>query len=118
MKNALITTFVFVALHAVIGQPFIDILNVKYQNFAPVKYLNKNETVQVSEVEANIRVPILFKNKNALIIGANTDALTFSFSETSTKKYLYSNSLLGLYLHHWKGSKWKSVFLAISRLNA
>lgn len=100
------------------AQPYIDVLNFRYQQFPDVKYSNDTGKVGIKEYCFSATVPIVLKNKNVILAGAGYDQLDFSFSESTSQKTLYCANLQLGYLHHWKEQKYKLMVLAIPKLAA
>jgi hypothetical protein len=100
------------------AQPYVDVLNLRYQQFPKVKCGTDTGKVRIDEYCLSATLPIVLKNKNVIIAGACYDQLDFSFSQPSQKKTLYCMNLQLGYLHHWKSEKYKLMVLAIPKLAA
>jgi hypothetical protein len=106
MKSALSVLF-FVLLYSanVLGQPYIDIINLKYQNFLPVRYYGDDHKLSVEESYLSLNIPILLKNKDVILTGGVFDQLSFNSAHGQKDLYAF-NFQLG-YLKNWKNTKWK-----------
>jgi len=102
------------------AQPFVDPLNVKYQNFSQVPY-SDNETNKLSSslYEATILLPIELENKDVVLINADLTKMNFNTtSENVIHTNLYSTSLSFGYDHGWKNSKWRTMGMLIPKINS
>ncbi|MBX9852922.1 MAG: hypothetical protein K2X86_14360, partial [Cytophagaceae bacterium] len=85
-----IITLILYLSHLSFSQPFIDIVNLKTQRFAPVNYnKDENREVSVNQLTLNINLPIPLKNKDILISGITYDELIFRTSNAD-RRNLYS----------------------------
>lgn len=100
------------------AQPFVDVINLRYQQFPKVNYNSDTGTVKINEYSVSSTLPIVLKNKNIILVGAGYDQLDFSFSEPGSKKTLYGVNLQLGYIHHWKEQKYKLMIMAIPKLAA
>lgn len=100
------------------GQPFVDILNIRYQYFPGVNYDSGKGKMVINEYTYCLTIPIEFKNKSALIFGATYDQLNFSVTDTSVRKSLYGVSLQLGYLHSIKNGKWKILAVVLPKTSS
>lgn len=99
------------------SQPYIDIISLKFQRFTPVNY-NKIENRQmlINQPTVSINLPIVLKNKDAIITGITYDKQMFK-TNTEERSNLYSLLMQIGYLKTWNG-KWKTLLLALPKLNS
>ncbi|GAL85525.1 hypothetical protein MYP_2754 [Sporocytophaga myxococcoides] len=117
MKSALSIIFFILFISAEVeGQPFIDLINLKYQNFLPVKYYGDDHKLNVKESYLSLNIPIPLKNKDVILTGGIFDH--FSFNSPYGQKDLYAfNFQLG-YLKNWKNTKWKTLFVVLPKISS
>ena len=101
-----------------LSQPFVDLLNIRFQYFPPVSYSSKAAKMDIREMTYGLTLPFQFKNKNAIITGISYDQLRFGYSDTSENKNLYGVNLLVGYLHYLKVDKWKVLIMALPKLSS
>ena len=100
------------------SQPFVDLINLRYQYFPNVSYTGSNKKMTLNEYTASLSLPIQLKNKDVVIGGAYFDQVAIGFSDTSINKNLYGVSLQMGYIHHWKGTKWKTLLMTLPKISA
>jgi hypothetical protein len=101
-----------------IGQPFIDIVNLKYQIFPAVNYSeNSFRNLAVTQFLFNLNLPVELKNKDFIITGGTYDQLIFKTSEAEQKNLYAFNLQIG-YLKNWKGTKWQTLLIAIPKISS
>jgi hypothetical protein len=117
MKSALSVLF-FVLLYSanVLGQPYIDIINLKYQNFLPVIYYGDDHKLSVEESYLSLNIPIPLKNKDVILTGGVFDQLSFNSAHGQKDLYAF-NFQLG-YLKNWKNTKWKTLFVVLPKISS
>lgn len=99
------------------SQPFIDIINLRYQSFTPVNYIaSENRQMSINQPTGSINLPVPLKSMDVLITGITYDKLRFTANNTDQRN-LYSLLIQAGYLKTWNG-KWKTLFLALPRLNS
>ncbi|WP_028980334.1 DUF6268 family outer membrane beta-barrel protein [Sporocytophaga myxococcoides] len=108
--------FLFIYSGNVLSQPYIDIINLKYQNFLPVQYTNDDHKLGVNENYLNLNIPIPLKNKDVILAGGTFDQLRFSSSHGN--KDLYALNLQLGYLKYWKNARWKTFFVVLPKISS
>lgn len=103
-----------------IAQPYVDLLNVKMQMFAPQPYTaDAAENVAGRQTEATFLLPMEQKNKDVLLFGGDYTQLHFQTNGTfSEHSDLYSTSLLLGYDHQLKNAKWRTTLLLLPKINS
>lgn len=99
-----------------LSQPYIDLVNLKYQNFLPVKYAHEDQKLAAGESYLNLNIPISLKNRDVILTGGIFDQ--FRFNSPYGKKDLYAfNFQLG-YLKNWRKTNWKTLFVIIPKISS
>ncbi|MBO9702139.1 MAG: hypothetical protein J7604_18160, partial [Sporocytophaga sp.] len=100
----------------VVSQPYIDIVNIKYQNFLPVKYSGEEHKLGAQESYFNLNIPIPLKNKDVILTGGVFDQLRFNSPHGNKELYAF-NCQIG-YLKNWKNTKWKTLFVVLPKISS
>ncbi len=117
MKHALSVIFLVLLYSAEApGQPYIDIINLKYQSFLPVKYYHDDNKLSVEESYLSLNIPIPLKNKDYILTGGVFDQL--SFNSPHGQKDLYAFNIQLGYLKNWKNTKWKTLIVVLPKISS
>jgi hypothetical protein len=119
-RLALIYILILLYYSDVNAQPFIDILNVNYQHFNSVRYIDdKNSKADNDVFNAALLIPLKLKNDNYILIGSKYSYTKFEArgSQTITSQ-LYSFSQQIGYDFKWKNQKFSSLVMFIPKFNA
>lgn len=100
------------------SQPYVDLVNVKYQYYPKVSYKDDSGNVRISQYTYGTSLPIQLRSGNVVLAGGIFDQYRFKAGGLNGKRDLYSFSLHLGYLHNWKGNKWKALLLAIPRISS
>jgi len=102
------------------SQPFVDLLNVKYQRFPDVSFTaDSNDKLRSDQTEVTFFLPMEQKNKDVMMIGGDYTQLGFSTSGSNAiNTNLYSTCLYLGYEHQMKSPKWKAMLMAIPKFNS
>ena len=92
------------------AQDYLDIVDLGYTYNPSSKY--KTNTTSFSSL--NLKVPILFKNGDAVIVGANYNLFHVDSAET---EFHFYNVTLPLGLHKVFSEKLSADFILLNRLN-
>ncbi len=119
-RTRMIALMIFAVPMISSSQPFVDPLNVKYQYFPERSYTDgSNSSMSSSLSEATILLPLQLKNSDIVIINADATEMDFNYKgEQSLHTSLYSTSLALGYDHQWKNSKWRTMVMAIPKINS
>ena len=118
-RPVLFFLFILVCFHSK-AQPYVDLLNLKYQYYPEVNYKNeRGNKLTSSQSEAAFLLPLEQKNKSVVLIGGDYTRLDFSVSgNLKAKAHLQSNSLLIGYELGLKNKKWRCAAVFIPKVNA
>lgn len=103
------------------AQPFVDILNIRYQRFPNTPYDNNaNASLITEQVTANFFLPLQLKNKDVIVIGSSFDKFKFQYDSVNNSKtsFLYATSLQLGGVKQWKDGKWSALMLIIPRIRS
>lgn len=102
------------------AQPFVDPLNIKFQNFPKQPYAHDaNNRVKSNLFEATILLPFVLKSKDVVLVIADATKINFNASGSySASATLYSTSFAVGYDHQWKKEKWRTLALLIPKINS
>jgi len=103
------------------AQPYIDIVNVQYQQFLKTPYTNSPEmNLFTGEWTASVTLPLVLKNKDIILIGASYDQLILQSNEGSatTTTRLHVPALQLGYLRQWKNEKWSTLFFVLPKISS
>ena len=102
------------------AQPFVDLLNLKAQYFAPKPFVgDPSGNLSLMQYEGTFLLPMEQKNKDVILFGGDFTQLSFTTSgKANMKSNLYSTSLAVGYEKHWKNNKWKTMVMALPKINA
>ena len=120
LKKIFFVVAFFCLAQTVSAQPFVDLLNVKGQYFPASPYVHDDSNkLSVTQYEATFLLPMVQKNKDVILFGGDYTQLNFNCSgNISQHSNLYSTSLAIGYEKHWKKDKWKTLILALPKLNS
>jgi hypothetical protein len=114
--------FLFLCLSTLApGQPFVDPVNLRYQKFPAVRYVeNEDSKMSISQFTANINIPIELKSKEVIIAGGTFDHYKFTSAGPGVTQntFLYAANIQLGYLHNWKGGKWKTMLVALPKISS
>jgi hypothetical protein len=102
------------------AQPFVDLLNLKYQ-FAPSTpcVADTHNRLSVKQYEGTFILPLVQKNKSTILIGGDITKLNFNVTGgTNVSANLYSTSAIIGYEKQWKNDKWKTLVMGIPKFNS
>lgn len=115
----LLTLFSLLNRDVASAQPFVDLFSVKTQYFSPKPYIgDPSGKLSVMQYEGNFLLPMEQRNKDVILFGGNFTQLSFTASgKTILHSNLYSTSLAAGYEKQWKNEKWKTMVMAIPKIN-
>jgi hypothetical protein len=109
----------FIFSPSIQAQPYVDVLNIKYQYFPSTRYVKASKnTLATSHTEASILFPVERKNKDVILAGGDYTQLSFSASgAVDAHTTLYSTALYLGYDRQWKNEHWRNTILLIPKFN-
>jgi hypothetical protein len=114
---SLLLLIVLSSFGRLLSQPFVDILNIRYQTFPSVDYTDDGKRMAIDQLTANLNVPLPLKNKDIVITGGTYDQMMFSNNE-GLEENLYAFNLQLGYIKAWKDSKWQTLFLLLPKFSS
>jgi hypothetical protein len=103
------------------GQPYVDVLNLKAQYFPahPSTGAEGSDSLSVKQYEAAFLVPLEQKNKDVILIGGDYYSMNFDYTGTPNgKTTLHSASMAVGYERQLKNPDWKVMALVIPKFNS
>jgi len=102
------------------SQPFVDLLNVKYQRFPDVPFsVDSQNKLKSNQTEATLFIPLEQKNKDIIMVGGDFTQLSFSTSgANAAHANLFSTCMYLGYDRQLKNEKWRAMALAIPKYNS
>jgi hypothetical protein len=114
----LILFFVFIVQSQSKAQTYFEVFNLGY-NYSPDNtYENSDAKMTVKDINANLRVPVLFKNGDALMFGATANSLSLISKPDTIKDRFLSSALLQLGYNKKLGDKWQALLVALPKLSS
>ena len=117
-RKQLIWIFLFPSL--LCAQPYVDILNIKYQHFGEESYTGTSPNKLGGSIsEATVLLPLEQKDSSVIFAGFDYSRLNFiSTKEKELNAQLYSMSLQVGYDYKWKNGKWRTMAMVIPKMNS
>src|SRR5687768_5884057 len=114
MKKILLLLFLIpFALHA---QPFLDVASVYFQ-YSPSDKPSHNNTVYTELGSVSLTVPLKV-DSHYFVISPTYESFNMTFPGSFIDRQFHIGILPLTWLHHWKGTKWKTALAFIPRFSS
>jgi hypothetical protein len=116
------TKLIFCAIWLILAQQasaqdFLELINFGYQNSPNNKYKHSDEKAMTSMFYSNLRIPLVMKNKDVLLLGYNATGINIINSDTTRNYEIYSATAVLGYTHNWN-ERWKTLLLLIPQFSS
>ncbi|MCH2224390.1 MAG: DUF6268 family outer membrane beta-barrel protein [Crocinitomicaceae bacterium] len=109
---------IFLMSFQVFSQNWIDIASISLKSSPYNKLDNSKDQINFSSTSINLKIPVVIKNDNAIILGIEHQANSISSNQDRFTPLYFQSSMLQMgYLQNWN-KKHKSLFMTMTRLNS
>jgi len=113
-----ILIFVCATSHVSNGQTYFELFNYNY-NYSPNNaYKNSNAKLNITDMNANLRVPILLKKGDALIFGVSGNRLSLNNNTDTIKDRTLYSANLQIGYNKKLGNKWQALLVALPKVSS
>ncbi len=126
MQNIKYSLFLFVFILVIIcstnkivkGQTYFELFNINY-NYSPDNSFKKsNAKLIITDMNMNLRIPIVLKNEDALMFGVSGNRLNLNSDIDTIKDMVLSSVNLQLGYNKKLGDKWQTLFVVLPKVSS
>lgn len=100
------------------GQTYFEVFNLNY-NYSPNnKYKNSDSKLDITDMNANFKVPVVLKNGDAFILGLSGNRLDLDNSNDSLQDMVLSAANLQIGFNKSLGKKWQVLGVVIPKVSS
>jgi hypothetical protein len=116
--SVVILILVFSATLKSNGQTYFEVFNLNYNYSPDNKYKNSDAKLTITDINANLKVPLVLKNRDAMIFGVSGNRLNLDNNNDTIKDMVLSSANLQIGYNKKLGDKWQALLVLLPKVSS